>query len=461
MSSAPTSLRVSKGGGKFAPKAKPRATRRDAGAPKAKQTKPREPQVEDEDLGSVDDEQPEDGSTHDSGIPVVGPSRAREADGIPAVAPRTQPPTQTLQQRRPSVARAGGTPIVIGVPSASPQIQPRVASGQGPSAASASAASPQRLASLSSPTSPGSRSRGPLSPLRAPSLGRRSTSGQSIQSPTSKRMRSADGTPEPIQLPRLKTVDDYPVLPADEINNLPIAYFCRDYRHGKPTQDFIDRENEALRKLHESAAERSAGKGGRGPKETPATPTSAASRASDEAPPASAGQSSFPTVRVRIGDDGKVIIDSGSREANRHDMADTEEPLEIVDESARPRYTNSLSYVKLRTSRKRWDPEETSEFYAKLREFGSDFEMIAANMPDRNRYDIRNKFKLEERRNGHRITDALLYRPPAQPKPTEDEPTEDEPTEHEPTEHEPTEHEPTEDQPSSPGRGLSTSQDED
>ncbi|KAJ2758430.1 hypothetical protein IWQ57_006834, partial [Coemansia nantahalensis] len=110
---------------------------------------------------------------------------------------------------------------------------------------------------------------------------------------------------------------------------------------------------------------------------------------------------------------GKVVIDTDSLVVSRSDMAkDGAEPLELVDESERPRFINSLTYAKKRGSRKRWKPEETELFYQQLRKFGSDFEMISSVMPDRCRYDIRNKFKLEERKNPQRITDTLLRRRP-------------------------------------------------
>ncbi|KAI9506321.1 hypothetical protein BX070DRAFT_187545 [Coemansia spiralis] len=84
------------------------------------------------------------------------------------------------------------------------------------------------------------------------------------------------------------------------------------------------------------------------------------------------------------------------------------EQLELVDESARPRFVNSLTYVQKRASRKRWTREETDAFYVALRKYGSDFEMVSAVMPGRNRYDIRNKFKMEERKNARRVTETLL-----------------------------------------------------
>ncbi|KAI8323799.1 hypothetical protein GQ54DRAFT_257578 [Martensiomyces pterosporus] len=70
-----------------------------------------------------------------------------------------------------------------------------------------------------------------------------------------------------------------------------------------------------------------------------------------------------------------------------------------------------MTYVKKRGSRKRWSKEETELFYQALRKYGTDFEMISGAMPGRSRYDIRNKFKAEEKIHGSWITTALLRRP--------------------------------------------------
>ncbi|KAJ2527170.1 hypothetical protein EV175_007571, partial [Coemansia sp. RSA 1933] len=89
----------------------------------------------------------------------------------------------------------------------------------------------------------------------------------------------------------------------------------------------------------------------------------------------------------------------------------------LVDESARPRYVNSLTYVQKRGSRRRWSKDETEAFFEALRKYGSDFEMISAALPGRNRYDIRNKFKAEDKANSKRVTDTLLARRSPPPTP--------------------------------------------
>ncbi|KAJ2645285.1 hypothetical protein GGH99_008320, partial [Coemansia sp. RSA 1285] len=70
-----------------------------------------------------------------------------------------------------------------------------------------------------------------------------------------------------------------------------------------------------------------------------------------------------------------------------------------------------------RASRKRWTASETDAFYEALRKYGSDFEMISAVMAGRNRYDIRNKFKTEEKKNAGRVTSTLLAQRSPPPTP--------------------------------------------
>ncbi|KAJ1769008.1 hypothetical protein LPJ77_005196, partial [Coemansia sp. RSA 2523] len=264
--------------------------------------------------------------------------------------------------------RASATPIIVG-----------------------SSVAPPRLASLRSTGSPS-----PMSPTR------RQYSPQ-----LTKRQRTSSPTPDPVPLPRLKTAEDYTVMDAEQITNLPIAYFCRDTRHGIPTPEFIDKENETLRKMHEARAAKYA------PAEPPIEETPDEDvdieGSGDDAVAKPEGANRM-AARVRIVD-GQVVIDSDSLVINRSDMADGKnEPLELVDESEQPRFINTMSYVRQRTSRKLWTSDETDEFYKALRKFGTDFQMCTSMLPDRNRYDIRNKFRKEERKNPLRITDALLVR---------------------------------------------------
>ncbi|KAJ2744587.1 hypothetical protein GGI20_002840 [Coemansia sp. BCRC 34301] len=247
------------------------------------------------------------------------------------------------------------------------------------------------------------------SPLSA---SRRSAFGSQPNSPRNKRRRSASRTPEPTLSLKLKEADDYKLLDEDEISSLPVGYFCRDMRFGRPTQEFVERENDIVRKLmaptSSSGKERS---NGSAQETTVAVKAPPASEAKPTKAKGAAASSSYKAVQVRVVD-GKTVVDTESLVINRSEMAGTSnEQLELVDESARPRYVNSLTYVAKRGTRKRWTNDETELFFKELRTHGSDFEMIASVMPGRNRYDIKNKFKKEEKKNGKRITNILLLRP--------------------------------------------------
>ncbi|KAJ2712073.1 hypothetical protein H4R19_002944 [Coemansia spiralis] len=414
--SSVTSLRVDKGGRKFAPKAKPRPTRQPASPEKRRRNSRAAERTHDSSPDDVDEDDAIDEA------PAVRPrapagSTGAVVIGLPQGIEERERAQQQQQQQQSPAMRSSGTPIVVG------------ASPRGPAMRRPSAAAPARLASLGSSIGLGSPRAAPQPAL--------STQRERVQpmhlTGAAKRARTASSTPEPAPL-RMKTVDDYELLSAEEISGLTIEYFCRDNRHGRPTKEFIERENTALRRLNMPP-------GSRGGSRTPSKPTSpvvetvpqsavsAVSAVSAASQEEDAGARMAAQVRVI---NGKVVIDTDSLVVSRSDMAkDSGEPLELVDESERPRFINSLTYVKKRGSRRRWRLDETELFYQQLRRFGSDFEMIASVMPNRCRYDIRNKFKLEERKNPQRITDTLLRRrpedvgtPPPPPPPADDAPPE-------------------------------------
>ncbi|KAJ2822147.1 hypothetical protein GGI24_004025, partial [Coemansia furcata] len=239
------------------------------------------------------------------------------------------------------------------------------------------------------------------------SSSRRSGFGSQLNSPRGKRRRTATNTPEPAITLKLKTVDDYRLLDVEVISNLPIGFFCSDTRHGQPTKEYIENENDVIRKIMAPTSSSSNEGPSGSTQEKPAVkaPETKASKVDEPAV-----LSNFRVAQMRIVD-GKTVVDSDSLVINRREMADANQgPLELVDESSRPRYVNSQTYAPQRGTRKRWTPEENEAFYRALRTYGSDFEMISSVMPGRNRYDIKNKFKKEEKLNGKRITNLLLKR---------------------------------------------------
>ena len=83
----------------------------------------------------------------------------------------------------------------------------------------------------------------------------------------------------------------------------------------------------------------------------------------------------------------------------------------------------SASYTN-RTPAERWTPEQTRIFYKGLGIFGSDFSMIGKVLfhGKRDRRQVKNKFKREERENPAAIDAALNRRDPMPPPPPRDEP---------------------------------------
>ncbi|ORX66811.1 hypothetical protein DL89DRAFT_295180 [Linderina pennispora] len=297
------------------------------------------------------------GSGSGSQIPQIA-----SASGIPMVGSTSS-----------STQRASGTPIVFGGPK-SPQLHParRLSTLIG---SPGSPAMRGRLGTLSSPA---------MAPLSSPSL--QAMVAPSQQQPRKRRRRgrqtseanaAEDTEKEELQL---KTADDYHTLSAESISNLPISYFCGKPTHGVPTRDVFTTEvpRVVTPVPEETAAE-------------PAKKEEDAVKKDDEINP----------MAAQVQDCGR-----------RNQMGSTENvPLETVDESTNTRLTNSMTYVKKKATRKRWDKEETELFFQALRKFGTDFQMIASMIPNRNRYDIKNKFRAEEKRNGARITAEILQRP--------------------------------------------------
>ena len=69
------------------------------------------------------------------------------------------------------------------------------------------------------------------------------------------------------------------------------------------------------------------------------------------------------------------------------------------------------SYLK-RSKAERWTPQETARFFEVLSMVGTDFSLVNQFFPDRDRRQIRNKYKREERENRARVDYALRNRKP-------------------------------------------------
>eukprot|EP00743_Colponemidia_sp_Colp-15_P006873 GILK01007416.1.p1 GENE.GILK01007416.1~~GILK01007416.1.p1 ORF type:complete len:367 (+),score=54.06 GILK01007416.1:83-1183(+) len=107
---------------------------------------------------------------------------------------------------------------------------------------------------------------------------------------------------------------------------------------------------------------------------------------------------------------GKIVVDASSLVVTAEaPKSDTVVEYEVVHEST-SRVT-SASFIK-RTPNNRWTDEETDKFYAAIQQYGTDFSMIEKVIGNRNRRQIANKFKREERVAPHRLDRALSNRLP-------------------------------------------------
>ncbi|KAG5357243.1 Transcription factor TFIIIB component B'' [Yarrowia sp. C11] len=105
---------------------------------------------------------------------------------------------------------------------------------------------------------------------------------------------------------------------------------------------------------------------------------------------------------------GVFVVDQSSTVVDRHEHVeagrDQREVEEIVTDFSKP--TTSVTHRRNEKSA-RWSAEETTRFFVKLSEWGSDFNLISQFFPGRTRRQIKNKFKLEERNNPTKIHLAL------------------------------------------------------
>ncbi|XP_064603140.1 transcription factor TFIIIB component B'' homolog [Liolophura sinensis] len=115
----------------------------------------------------------------------------------------------------------------------------------------------------------------------------------------------------------------------------------------------------------------------------------------------------LPVPQVKIGPDGSIILNEESlvieKPSDQSEMSD----IGVVDE------TDSLitsSSFRTRHLSKNWTEKETERFYYALSVVGTDFSMMSNLFKRRNRYDLKKKFKREEKYNRSQVDKALKER---------------------------------------------------
>ncbi|UZJ51060.1 hypothetical protein CBS101457_000380 [Exobasidium rhododendri] len=102
------------------------------------------------------------------------------------------------------------------------------------------------------------------------------------------------------------------------------------------------------------------------------------------------------TVQTRIVN-GQIVLDESSLQQQRSlDASMDGLGAEYLDINENDRFVNSATYSK-RVGTERWDAQETRRFLQAVSMWGSDFEMIARMFPNRNRKQIRSKWRSLER----------------------------------------------------------------
>jgi len=121
-------------------------------------------------------------------------------------------------------------------------------------------------------------------------------------------------------------------------------------------------------------------------------------------------KSMIPIVpQLKLGPNGEIILDEKSlvieSTADREAKKLRESSEVVFDDGSNGKY----GYFKRQKRTKDWSPEETIRFYRCLHTVGTDFSLMLQLFPNRNRRDLKIKFKKEEKTNGHLIDKALLY----------------------------------------------------
>ncbi|KAM4808286.1 transcription factor TFIIIB component B'' homolog [Rhinophrynus dorsalis] len=109
--------------------------------------------------------------------------------------------------------------------------------------------------------------------------------------------------------------------------------------------------------------------------------------------------------RVKVAEDGSIILDEESLtvEVSRTKAVVVENGDPIFERGS----TTTYSSFRKNNYSKPWSNQETDMFFLAISMVGTDFSMIGQLFPHRERIEIKNKFKREERANGWRIDKAF------------------------------------------------------
>jgi transcription factor TFIIIB component B'' len=206
----------------------------------------------------------------------------------------------------------------------------------------------------------------------------------------------------------------------DLTKDLKIGKKFSKYAEIKEMEELKKREALKAKMLRQNPELASLIGGNAGPAPDPSSPTGqqaaglrVGSVAAEGAPPAAnrnehtpepTGIVSGPRMRLL---NGRMVLDESSLTIDRHANAELErEGMEIVEENDFTRKITQGTYMKREPSQS-WDAAANQLFYKGLRQFGTDFGMIASMFPHRNRRQIKLKFNKEEKVNAAKINRIL------------------------------------------------------
>lgn len=110
----------------------------------------------------------------------------------------------------------------------------------------------------------------------------------------------------------------------------------------------------------------------------------------------------LPGPRVMVGPDGDITIDEDSLVIRRSDP-EQNASKELVHEVAKCTYNS----FRKPSPKHYWTNKETARFYKALSVVGTDFSLMLNLFPKRNRQELKNKFKREEKLNRHLVDRAI------------------------------------------------------
>lgn len=129
------------------------------------------------------------------------------------------------------------------------------------------------------------------------------------------------------------------------------------------------------------------------------------------APPEEEDSSEAPILvpQLKIGLNGEVIIDEQSLEIQTTAEKEAKKVLSNSSCIFMDEFTGSNGFYKKQKRTREWPESETIKFYKCLHTVGTDFTLMMTLFPNRNRRDLKLKFKREEKINENLIKKALLY----------------------------------------------------